>query len=93
MFLARITDNYKENIQKDLVAELYKEVYSYHSFPILLCSNFFQNLFADLLQEDSLIATRRKVCAEQLEALRKAKKVIQNAEISGLSSMANKGLI
>eukprot|EP01117_Protostelium_nocturnum_P012378 TRINITY_DN4566_c0_g1_i1.p1 TRINITY_DN4566_c0_g1~~TRINITY_DN4566_c0_g1_i1.p1 ORF type:complete len:783 (-),score=329.56 TRINITY_DN4566_c0_g1_i1:186-2534(-) len=64
-----LVDAAKENLHKDLMAELYKD-----------------ELITSLLVEDPKIALRRQQCADQLEALKKAKKIIQMAEAQSLAS-------
>jgi hypothetical protein len=44
-----------------------------------------EELFEPLLHEDASIATRRKVATGQLDALKRAKKIIQVAELKELA--------
>jgi dynamin 1-like protein len=46
-----------------------------------------EDMFEILLHEDPSTAIKRKVATEQLEALRKAKKVIQAAELRELAGL------
>lgn len=43
-----------------------------------------EKLFDELLQEDPRIAIKRKICNDQLDALKKAKKIVQDAELRDL---------
>ncbi|PRP80825.1 dynamin-2 [Planoprotostelium fungivorum] len=52
----------------------------------LMSELYKEELFNELLHEDSRVVQRRQQCAEQLEALKQAKKIIQMAEIQSLSS-------
>eukprot|EP01116_Phalansterium_solitarium_P013956 TRINITY_DN31424_c0_g1_i1.p1 TRINITY_DN31424_c0_g1~~TRINITY_DN31424_c0_g1_i1.p1 ORF type:complete len:784 (+),score=272.29 TRINITY_DN31424_c0_g1_i1:89-2353(+) len=62
--MAFLVNNAKESLQRELMAELYKE-----------------ELFDKLLQEEPRTAQRRHQLGEQVEALKKAKKIVQFAEL------------
>jgi dynamin 1-like protein len=64
-----LVNSCRQSIQRDLVAELYKE-----------------DLFERLLEEDPTIAIKRKVAAEHLDVLKKAKKIVQEAELKDLTA-------
>lgn len=47
----------------------------------LVAELYKEDLFSTLLQEDPNVAVRRKLCIEHIDALKKAKKVIQEHEL------------
>lgn len=46
-----------------------------------------EEYFEALLQEEPTTAMKRKLCAEQLDALKQAKKIIQAAELREMAGM------
>eukprot|EP01125_Pyxidicula_operculata_P019832 TRINITY_DN7218_c0_g1_i2.p1 TRINITY_DN7218_c0_g1~~TRINITY_DN7218_c0_g1_i2.p1 ORF type:complete len:272 (+),score=54.17 TRINITY_DN7218_c0_g1_i2:225-1040(+) len=71
IIMMSLVNNASENMQKTLTSKLYKGEGQEQS-----------STYSLLLEESPDIAMRRKICAEEIDALYKAKRVIQMSEIS-----------
>ena len=69
-----LVNGVKENLHKDLVSTLHKEVSNFRA------KDLPQEMLPALLVEDPHVAEQRKVCTDQVAALKKARQILKEAQ-------------